>query len=146
MANSIQLDIQGPDWPLGSIVVTAPGTPVNIMKLVDSTNSQAPQTPVSDVNPRQYTPRCQQIIFQGFKTNAGTGLVVNTGNIYIVRTGVGAGTGNRADMGSIVAVIAPGQSFVLASAPINGNVYNPYRYFIDADNANDAAQVTLLIA
>ena len=146
MANSIQKDVVGPDWPLGSIVVTVPGTPVGLMSLVDPTNSAAPGTPVSDTNPKQYTVRCNQIIFQGFKTNAGTGLVVNTGNIYIMKTAVGAGSGNRTDMGSIVAVIAPGQSFILEAPPIHGNVFTPYNYRIDADNANDAAQVTLIIA
>jgi hypothetical protein len=146
MANSIQKDIQGPDWPLGSIVVAAAGTPVNIMNVVDPTNLFAPGTPVTEANPRQYAARCNQIIFQGFKSNAGNGLIPNTGNIYIMRTLVGAGSGNRTDTGSMVACIAPGQTFVLEAPPINGNVFSPHRYLIDADNNNDAAQVTLIIA
>ncbi|MGH7182116.1 MAG: hypothetical protein ACREJN_09080 [Nitrospiraceae bacterium] len=144
MADSINKDIQGPDWPLGVIVVTVPGTPVNIMSLVDPTNASDPSTPVTAATPVQYTPRCNQIIFQGFKKNAGVGLVANTGLIYIVRVPVG-GPGNRTDYGGMVCALSPGQTFVLdASAPDN-NVFSPYRYLVDADNANDSALVTLVI-
>jgi hypothetical protein len=153
MANSVQKDFQGPDWPLGSIIVVTPGTPVSIMANVDPGNVNAPETALQPAGlnmiqsggQQEYTVLAQQIMFQGFKGNAGTGLVVNTGNIYIVRKGVGAGTGNRTDYGSIVAVVPSGQTLFLASAPRNRGTWGPYRYFIDADNANDACQVTLLV-
>lgn len=143
MANSIQLDREGPDWPLGVIIVPVPSTPVGIMSLVDSGSVNAPGA--SGTTSAEYAIRAQQIIFQGYKTNAGTGLVVNTGTIYIVRTLVGAGSGNRTDMGSIVSAIAPGATFILGSAAFNRNVFNPYRYRIDADTANDSCLVTLII-
>jgi hypothetical protein len=144
MPNSIHLDKQGPDWPLGSIVVATPGTPVNIMSVVDPSNVNSPSTsgnPASD----EYTVACNQIIIQGFKNNAGAGLVPNTGNLYLVRKGVTPGSGNRADTGVIVLVIPSGQTGVWGSAALVRNGFNPYRYSLDADNANDAGQVTLLI-
>jgi len=140
MPNSVMRDINGPDWPLGSIIVTVPGTPVNIMSLVDPGITE---TTASPLNP-EFTTRFQQITFQGFKAGA-HGLVPNTGNVYIVRKGVGGGTGNRDDYGAIIWVLTPGQTFILGSAALSQNVFSPYRYFADADNANDACQVTGLV-
>lgn len=159
MAASVHQDRQGPDWPLGLVVVATPGTPVGVMSVVDAANSNAPQTatppnpgslipspPKVGTDPSdEFTVRAQQIIFQGVKAGASHGLTNNSGNIYIVRQPTGANTGNRDDTGVIVATIAPGQTFILGSAALNRNVYNPYRYRIDADNANDAALVTLII-
>jgi hypothetical protein len=142
---SVQKDPQGPDWPLGLIVVASAGTPVGIMSLVDPTNvgSPATATPGTSGAP-EYTPRAQQIIFQGVKAGASNGLQNNTGNIYICRKGVG-GAGNHNDYGSIVATLAAGQTLVLGSAPLNRNVYSPYRYYIDADNSGDSCLVTLIM-
>lgn len=144
MALSVQKDREGPDWPLGLIVVASAGTPVSIMSLVDATNVNDPSTATPGTSgANEYTERAQQIIFQGFKAS-GSGLGNNTGNIYICRKGA-QGAGNRNDYGSIVACIAPGQTFVLASAALDRNVFNPYRYFVDADTANDSCLVTLII-
>lgn len=143
MPASVLLDSRGPDWPLGSIVVVTPGIPVNIMSLVDPLFNNDPATPTNTFS-NEYAPTAQQIQFQGMKVGASGGLVVNTGNIYICRTKL-QGTGNRSDPGCIVATIFPGQTFFIAAAPMNMDVLNPYRYKIDADNANDAAQVTLYI-
>lgn len=142
MPNSVHIDKQGPDWPLGSIIVTAPGTPVNIMSLVDPGLANAPGA-ATGTTTDEYSPRCNQIVIQGVKGNSP--VVNNTGNIYVVRKGVGTGTGNRADNGAIVLVIAPGSTGVLGPSALVKDVFSPYRYSIDADNANDAAQVTLLI-
>lgn len=148
MALSVQKDIQGPDWPLGLITVAASGTPVSIMSLVDSANAGAPETATPSVPPGvnealpEYTAVAQQIIFQAVKSVAP--YVANTGTIYIVRKGVGAGSGNKTDSGSIVAMLQPGQTFFLSSAPLNRNVFNPYRYFIDADTSGDGCLVTML--
>jgi hypothetical protein len=149
-SQSVNRDREGPDWPLGLIVVATPGTPVGIMSLVDPNNYNDPSTvssgSESSTNNAEYTVRAQQIIFQGYKAGASHGLQNNTGNIYIVRKPIqGSGSGYNQDYGSIVAVIAAGQSFVLASAPMDRNVFSPYRYLIDADNASDACLVTLII-
>ena len=56
-----------------------------------------------------------------------------------------AGAGGIGDTGIVVQTLTPGQTFVLASAPLNRDVFSPYRYFIDADTANDGAMVTLLV-
>jgi hypothetical protein len=142
MANSVMKDKQGPDWPLGLIVVTSPGTPVELMGLVDSTDVNEPESATSATSD-EYTVRAQQIIFQGVKAGAAHGLQNNTGNVYVVREGTGPS--NHDDPGAIVAVITPGTTFVLGSAPLNRDVFSPYRYRIDADTANDACLVTLII-
>lgn len=146
MANSVLLDTYGPDWPLGSIAVVTPGVPVSIMSLVDPSfvNDPGSPTPPGAVKKLEYTPAAQQIFFQAMKPGAAHGLQNNTGNIYIVRIGAG-GAGNRDDYGAIVACLQSGQSFFLASAALNRNVYSPYRYYIDADNAGDCAQCTLIM-
>ena len=147
MPNSVMQDREGPDWVLGSIANVTPGTPVSIMSLVDPSNLNSPNTPTpATASVAEFSPRVQQIFFGGFKPNAGNGLVANTGNIYVVRKGVGAGTGNRADYGAIVLTVLPGTTAVLASAAVDGSQFSPYRYFIDADNAGDCAQVTAIIA
>ena len=145
MANSIMKDKHGPVWPLGNIIVAAAGTPVNIMSLVDSTLRDAPETGTQTAVGYEFTNRAQQIIFQAFKAGAGPpSLAVNTGNIYIIKKG-GSGSLNATDKGAIIAVLTPGQTFTLASAPLNRNVFSPYEYYIDADTTNDACQVTLII-
>lgn len=145
MANSVQQDKAGPIWPLGSIVVTTPGTYVSIMSLVDSTLANAPENPTSyGGSVSEYTNRAQQIIFQGFKAGAAPPkLANNTGNVYIVRKPTGSG--GVGDVGTVVAVIPPGGSFILGSAASVRNVFSLYEYYIDADNANDACQVTAII-
>jgi len=144
MANSIQKSPQGPLWVLGLIAVATPGTPVSMMNNVDPARTNAPETGTSSLT-AEYTVRAQQIVIQGMKSNAGTGLVNNTGNIYVCVKGAGGGSGNRTDTGSIVLTIAPGLTGVIASAPLNRNVFSPYQLYIDADNAGDSAQVCLII-
>ena len=144
MANSVLQSRRGPIWPLGSIVVVTPGTPVNLMSLVDPTSVNAPQTATpGTAGADEYTVKCNQIIIQGVKSNAGTGLANNTGNIYLILKG--KGSNNRTDTGCIVVTIAAGQTFILAPSAQNAEVFNPYLLFLDADNANDAGQVTLII-
>lgn len=145
MADSIQRDIGGPDWPIGLIVVASPGTPVGLMSVVDPANLGAPQTVAASSSPYQSSWTAQQIMLQGFQKGDGdTGLQDNTGNVYLMRAGHG-GDGTKADYGSIVACIKPGQTIFLASAPSARNVFSPYRYFVDADNAGDAVLATLFV-
>jgi hypothetical protein len=145
VALSVYQDKQGPDWPLGFIKVATPGTPVELMSLVDPTGVNDPNAVTSSTSD-EYTPRCQQIQIQAFKPGATHGMQLNAGNVYIVRDdGAGGGSGNRDDPGAIVTILAPGQTYFLASAPVNRNVFSPYRYSVDADNANDGVLVTLII-
>jgi hypothetical protein len=144
MALSVMKDRSGPDWPLGAIVVASPGTPVGIMSLVDPNSYDAPETATGTHSGEYGGALCQQIMFQGFKSNAGTGVVQNAGFVYIVRLGT-AGSGNRTDFGAMVAVLAPGQTIFWGSAPRNRDTFSPYRYYLDADNANDGALVTLFV-
>jgi hypothetical protein len=152
MANSVHKDIHGPDWPLGNITVATPGTYVSIMANVDSGLSiWAPQVFVPGAAPYtyeslpEYTVRAQQITFQAYKVGGGPPkMAVNSGLIYIVRLAL-SGAGGTSDLGTVLEILSPGQTFTLGSAALNRNVYNPYRYFIDADTAGDSCQVTLII-
>ena len=145
MTQSVMQDRKsGPDWPLGLIVVTVPGTPVGFMSLVDPNAYNAPETATVPQSDEYGGGLCQQIIVQGFNSNAGTGLQPNTGNVYIMRKGA-QGLGNRTDFGAMVYVVLPGQSIVVSSAAPNLNSFSPYRYYLDADNANDGALITLLV-
>jgi hypothetical protein len=145
MANSVQKNPVGPFWPLGSIVVATPSTPVNFMSLVDGNLQGDPGVVAKYLGGvPEYTVRAQQIIIQGFKSNAGAGVANNTGNVYVIQKG-GTGSNNRTDFGSIILVVGAGLTAVLASAPMNRNVFDPYLLYLDADNANDAAQITLVI-
>jgi len=148
MANSVLLDVYGPDWPLGLIVVPTPGTPVSIMSLVDPSSVNAPNTATTlgTAGEYEYSPLCQQIAFLAVKAGASHGTQNNTGNIYIVRyNSRTVGSGNRDDPGAIVWALGPGGNLFLSSAPLVRETFSPYRYYIDADNANDSCLVTLLI-
>jgi len=143
MTASIQRDVNGPDWPLGFIGVTTPGTPVGFMSVVDPTSDNAPGTPTNSTN-YPTTIRAEEIMIQAFKP-AASGTQFNTGNIYIVRRGAGGGSGNRDDTGSIVATLTPGQTLFFTAAAVNVNVWSPYRYSVDADNPGDGAFITLIV-
>ena len=153
MANSVHLDKQGPVWPLGNVVVAVAGTPVRITNLVDSAAANAPETAVGGPTVSgtagvgdEYTSRAQQIIFQAYKAGVGPpALANNTGLLYILKKGAGGGTGNKTDLGTIIAVLSPGQTFTLGSAAFSRNVFNIYEYFVDADTNGDACQVTAII-
>lgn len=145
MANSVQKSPQGPLWPLGNIAVVTPGTPVSIMSLVDPSLLQAPENPTTyGGQVQEYTVRAQQITFQAFKSGA-TRLAPNSGNIYIIMKPL-VGAGGTTDIGTILWVLTPGQTWNLGSSARNNNVYSPYELFIDADTTADACQVTLNIA
>jgi hypothetical protein len=147
MTNSVQKDVAGPDWPLGFIAVATPGTPVGIMSLVDPSGVNDPATPTpGTAGAAEYSSRAYQIQFQGFKPGgAKGGFIFNAGFVYVVRRPVGAGSGGHGDAGCIVAILGPGDTYFLDAAPTNRNVWSPYRYSIDADNAGDGALVTLVI-
>jgi hypothetical protein len=58
-----------------------------------------------------------------------------------MRKGV-QGLGNHTDFGAMVAVINPGQTIFIASAPRNRDTFSGYRYYIDADTSGDSCLVT----
>lgn len=133
----------GPLWPLGFISVVTPGTPVNIMSLVDPTSINAPETAGTTAGTSLYVPTFQQLMFFGYKPNT-HGLQNNTGNVYLMLNGK-QGAGNRDDYGAMVNVFFPGGFFVLASAPAVVNVFSPYQYSLDADNAGDGCLVVGIV-
>lgn len=148
MPNSVQQDKFGPDWPLGLIVVAAAGTPVAITSLIDPSGVNNPNTPTPGTSGAdEYTENAQQILFQAFKAGAGPpALIPNIGNIYIVRKPTGGNSGTPStDKGVIVATLTPGQTFTLSSSAMTKNVFNLYRYLIDADNNGDSCLVTAVM-
>jgi hypothetical protein len=132
-------DNVGPDFPLGLIVVPVPGTPVDITSLIDPTGKNNPNASNLTGTVYEYgTTRFHQFLLQGFKSaGAGLGLIPNVGNVYIVRQG-----GDHTDYGTIVAVIAKGETTFISAAPVVKNVFSPYRYLVDSDVANDALLIT----
>jgi hypothetical protein len=144
---SVQLDTNGPDWPLGFIQVVTPRTPVNIMSLIDAyliAQGTGTNNPSSGAT-REYSYRCNQIIFQGYKPKAGGGTQINSGNVYIVRAPTPGNPGSAADTGCITYTLTPGSIWTLAVPPSSMNSIDPYRYLLDADNAGDGAFPTLII-
>lgn len=139
---SVQKNPAGPFWPLGAILVPTPGTPVRLTSLIDPNNYNPPEQPTLPQS-AEYTVRAQQLCLQGF-TPTTHGMTANTGNVYLIQKG-GAGSNNRDDYGSIIAVIQPGGTIFLASSALNRNVFSPYELWVDADNASDALLVTLII-
>jgi hypothetical protein len=111
---------------------------------VDPGFVNAPESATSQILMQEYTVRAEEIMIQSYKPGAAHGMTRNTGNIYVLRKAV-QGSGNRDDTGAIVGVLEPGQTFFVDASAMNRNVWNPYRYYIDADNANEGALVTLTI-
>jgi len=150
MANSVLNLRQGPIWPLGMIVNVTPGTPVNIMSLVDPSSVNDPNAKTGTQS-YEYTVRAYEILFQAAKVGASHGTQINTGNIYILKRGGTAGSGNRDDYGVLIATLSQGTTgvyppvFRLTAAAMNRNIFNPYDFLIDADNTGDGCQVTLNI-
>ena len=114
MALSVFTGYNSPLQPLGMIAVATPGTPVRFTSLIDPSNNNAPETftPAASANntgaavaSNEYTVRCQQIIIQGAKSNGGTGVTNNTGNVYVMLKG-GKGSNNRTDFGAMVLFVA----------------------------------------
>lgn len=114
---------------LGKIDVPTPGTPV---RLVDTSQYQALAS--QGQNPQFLT--CQAILFQAWKGN--------TGAVYVGRTGLAKSTG--ANVSAVLAtptdnaIPSHGASNHLAPAGIDLSIY-----YLDADQANDGALVSLLV-
>ena len=147
MALSVMKDREGPDWPLGFVAVPHNGTPVCIMHNVDANNNWAPavsNAPGQTPGP-EYTPTCHKIGIQGYHPgSSNNGMVINTGNVYVLRVPVG-GNGNRTDSGAMVKVVPQGGDYVIPSAETQLQTLSPYRYFLDADVNGDGALVTLYV-
>ena len=138
-----------PVWPLGCIIVPTPGNTVNIMSLVDPNNNNSPENPIRPGfgAGSEYSPTCHKIFLQGYHAAANNnGMVVNSGNVYLCVAPAGNGAGGRADSGSIVFVLAPGQAATWPSAEVDLNAVSPYRFLLDADSANDGALIALQVA
>lgn len=144
MANSILKSYRLSLFPLGLVTVAASGTPVGLMSVADASNLSAPGTTTPGTSgATEYSTRAQQIMFQACKSVAP--FVDNVGAIYLLVAPAGAGTGNKTDSGVIVHVLQPGETFFLASAPLNVNVFSPYDVRVDSDNSGDGVLACLLI-
>lgn len=117
----------GPYWPLGQITVATPGTPVPMTQNLNAKGLSYTQTGGSE-----YAAAFNQIWVQ-----AGT---ANTNNIYIVVQG-----GNKNDTNSIVFALAPGQYIFIGTSAQDRNTFGLGDFLIDADTANNFAQVTGIV-
>ena len=141
--SSVYLRGSGTMWPLGSVVVPTPGTPVCVMVNVDPSNNNAPETPSSNKT-AEYSPSCGGIGIQGYKAAANNnGMVVNTGNVYLCMRPTGNNAGGRADPGCILKVIPSGADLFYPIDPTGESRISPYSFFLDVDNANDSGQCVL---
>jgi hypothetical protein len=135
----------GPAWPLGFVAVANNGTPVCIMTNVDANNRNAPWTSSNNTT-SEYTVNCKGVWFYGYKPGANnSGLVPNTGNVYISWNPQANNNQNRNDYGAMVGLIpANGGSFSLPQSMADPNLrFSPYSYTIDADVNGEGAIVVL---
>jgi len=118
----------GPFWPLGRIVVAAPGTPVAL------TQNLSPKG-------QTYTPSGSSeygASFHQYLLQAGTD---NTGNVYLIYPG-----GSKNDTNTIILALIPGQFYALTTTDRNGNTFSLVDFLIDADTAAGYVQVTGVVA
>jgi hypothetical protein len=143
MALSTQKSYTGPAWALGFVKVTTIGTPVNIMSGIDANNTNAPGTASNNAT-TEYSRACRAIAFQGYQPGSGNnGMIPNNGNIYILVAPAGSGSGNRTDSGSMLKVLPPGGDYVLSAITPGVDMFSPYSIYLDGDNNNDGALVTI---
>ncbi len=146
MALSVERFYTGPVWPLGVVTVANNGTKVNIMTNVDANNVNNPNTVTSNNTALQteYTRACRAITFQGYHANNNNdGLIVNTGNVYILVAPAGSGNGNRIDSGAMIKVLPAGADFTLSAITPGVDMFSPYQVWLDCDTDGDGALVTL---
>ncbi len=139
---SIYKSRTGAVWPLGYVNVPTAGNAVCIMTNVDANNVNAPENPSNNAT-SEYTPVFRGLGIQGYHpaaNNAG-GMVVNTGNVYLMVRPTGNNSGNRSDPGAMVKVIYPGGDLFFPIDPTGGQGFSPYSYFLDVDSNNDGALV-----
>jgi len=144
MALSVQKGYTAPVWPLGYVNVATPGNKVCIMTNVDANNVNNPNTVSNNTSQTEYSRACRGLKFQGYKPAANNnGMVVNSGNVYILVAPSGNNAGNRTDSGCMVGVLGAGNTYELPSIIPGVDMFSPYSIFIDSDNSNDGALVTL---
>lgn len=138
MANSVLKNNTGPIWPFGCVVVPTPGTPVRITVNIDANNNNAPESTTGT----EWSVAFRSIWFAGFHQDANNNMQPNNGNIYVMMNPSG-GSGNRTDAGAMVMIVQAGTTAPLpASLASPGDRFSPYKFYLDADTANDAALVT----
>lgn len=132
---------------LGFVAVASSGTPVPLSYNVDPGNVNAPWTPNVPAGGAfpgvgtEYSPSFRGFHIQGFKPGVNNnGMVPNSGYIYLLSAAAG-GSGNRADSGAILGVIAPGSDFWFPPEATGGYVFSPYTLYLDADSSGDGGLV-----
>lgn len=110
------------------------------MSVVDSAGVNDPSAATSTTS-QEYSPVFYSITILAMKAGASHGLQNNTGLLYVVRKG-----GSRDDTGTILAALTPGSMYTILITPGALRGFSPYRYYLDADSANDAGQCTGFLA
>jgi len=124
---------------LGFVAVANNGTPVCLAHNIDANNTNSPSTafpapPTFPGTQTEYSPTFQSFHVQGYKPgNNNSGMVVNTGNIYLMMAPAGNGSGNRTDSGAMIAVIPAGADYFFPPDGSQGLRFSPYYMYLDSD-------------
>lgn len=148
MANSVQSLFTVPMTSLGYVNVPTSGTPVRLTVNVDANNNYAPETPVGPgtTNGPNYTPTGHRLFFQGYHPAANNnGMILNTGNVYLMMAAANNGSGNKTDSGAMLFVIPPGGTATWPASEVDRNTISPYKFYLDADSNNEGALVTMQV-
>jgi len=146
MALSSYKKYQGVVQPLGFVSVATAGTPVCIMANVDANNNGSPSatTTYGGVIPES-AQVCRAVTLQGYKPGAANnGMIINTGNVYVMLAAANNGSGNRTDSGAMVKVLYPGADYTIGGTAYSDTLFSPYQIFLDSDVNGEGALTTLL--
>lgn len=115
------------------------GTPVCLAKNVDANNANAPGTvfpppPQFPGTQTETSATFGALAIQGVKPgNNNSGMVSNTGNIYLMQAPSPGANGNKADFGAMIKAIAPGADYFFPPDGTGGQRFSPYTLYLDSD-------------
>lgn len=138
MALSVQ-KLRGSAVSLGFVAVANNGTVASLAVNVDANNANAPGTvfpapPQFPGTQTEFSGSFRGFHIQGYKPgNNNNGMVVNTGNIYLMQAPSPGGSGNRSDSGAMIAVIAGGADYFFPPDGTGNTRFSPYTLYLDAD-------------
>lgn len=117
----------GPVWPFGPLTIAVPGTGIAI---TDGYTA-------ADLESSEYA----EAVAKGFDVYAPSD---NTGDVYFVSKAAD-GTFSKDNAGTVIAVIAPGDSFHFPEGGYDGNRYLCSQYGVDAEDADNVIYVVAII-
>jgi len=119
------MDVPVRPCPLGKVIVTVPGTAVNLATGSTQITGSNPATITNNMD----AARARRIDFRA--PTASGGMAGNTGRIY-----VGLQNMDKVTLIGVIFYLDPGDTFTFDN-PQQALPYRLADYFVDADNAND---------